>query len=351
MDSPVSKLTENMIIQLLPLSEAEQAFKEMIRLHPEFATCSTDMNARKIAAALPDFSGRQKILDLMNNRLTELDFIPDGYNVSIKKHLRYLPTIIHSHEFIEIYCVVNGNCQYLTGDLSIDLQQGDIMIVPPDVSHGVSVFSDECIAYNLLVRVSAFNTAFLGLLSDRDILADFFSRIICNAQPSSYVLFRCGPDSDVLDLVFCAAIEHDSDHKYRNRMVDSVLAGFFITLLRNHDQDVIVANPVQPNENVEIVEILNYLQANFKTLSIGDLSRKFNYSSRQMSRILREYTSHTFSELIHRIRLDVAVLLLKNPNISISQIIEAAGYSDASHFYRVFKAAYGCAPNAYRTSN
>ena len=42
---------------------------------------------------------------------------------------------LHSHTFYEILLCKSGNIQYLLGDKRFRIQQGDILLIPPGVSH------------------------------------------------------------------------------------------------------------------------------------------------------------------------------------------------------------------------
>ena len=97
-----------------------------------------------------------------------------------------------------------------------------------------------------------------------------------------------------------------------------------------------------------MIFILKYIDLHADTLTLKELSDFFNYSERQMARILKDYTGQTFTGLVQSTRMTKACRMLKHPDIPISDIIEAAGYSNASHFYDVFKKIYGMTPAQYR---
>ena len=51
---------------------------------------------------------------------------------------------------------------------------------------------------------------------------------------------------------------------------------------------------------------------------------------------------------MRELRARRAVELLANPAISLEQVVEAAGYTDVSHFYRSFRRDHGMTPAEYR---
>ena len=66
------------------------------------------------------------------------------------------------------------------------------------------------------------------------------------------------------------------------------------------------------------------------------------------TRIVKKQTGKTILEYGQSIYLDEAKQMLAETDKSISAIIEELGFSNRSHFYRLFKQAYGETPLDYR---
>jgi len=66
----------------------------------------------------------------------------------------------------------------------------------------------------------------------------------------------------------------------------------------------------------------------------------------------REFATHfdnlTFGEYIRKLRIDKALQLLDQPSYSLLDIAYLTGFSDQSHFTRVFKKIVGQSPSVYR---
>ena len=123
---------------------------------------------------------------------------------------------------------------------------------------------------------------------------------------------------------------------------------FFITLLRNHGANVIVPSLVEDDQNENLIFILKYIQEHFATVTLKELSSFFNYSERQLQRIIKSSTGMSFSENIQQLRMNQATRLLANPDISIAVISEELGYSDIGNFRQAFKKCFGMTPLEYR---
>ncbi|MBE5861118.1 MAG: 2-isopropylmalate synthase [Butyrivibrio sp.] len=100
-----------------------------------------------------------------------------------------------------------------------------------------------------------------------------------------------------------------------------------------------------------ISAILNYIQENYLTVTLDDLSREFYLSKPYLSKYIKEKSGMTFGENVKKIRLKKASILLKNGNMKVERVAEAAGYQNVEHFNRLFKKKYGMTPVQYRSSS
>ena len=284
----------------------------------------------------------------LSENLEEDLFFHKNLDCEIYQHFRYLPCNWHSHSFLEVLCVMRGSCCNYIQDQKLAMQTGDICIIAPNTQHAVSVFSDDCIVFNIILRTSTFETAFFGTLSENDVLSDFFMRTLYHSPTHPYLLFRTHGDHELFNYVGYAYEEFIGNRQYKNRMLNSIIDAFFITLLRNHGANVIVPSLIEDDQNENLMFILKYMQEHFATVTLKELSTFFNYSERQLQRIIKSSTGMSFSENIQQLCMNQATRLLANPDISIAVISEELGYSDTGNFRQAFKKCYAMTPLEYR---
>ena len=82
----------------------------------------------------------------------------------------------------------------------------------------------------------------------------------------------------------------------------------------------------------------------FKKIS-SELELNPSYLSREFSKYFEDMN---FGEYIRKIRIDKAIDLIQNSNYSLTKIAYLTGFSDQSHFTRIFKQHTGKSPSAYR---
>lgn len=287
---------------------------------------------------------------ILNTKLDESSFFRENYDTELYRHLRYLPAILHTHSFLEVVCMVEGSCTNYVRRQELHMKKGDICIIAPETEHAISAFSDDCIIINIILRVSTFEKAFFGVLSDNDVLSDFFMRTLYHSKTNPYLYFRTGDDRELFGYVLYAYEEFLGNRQYKVRFLNNIISAFFIILLRNHGSDVIVPeiDPQGCDENV--VFLLKYMQENFTSVTLGSLAEFFNYSERQIQRIIKKSTGMSFSENIQRLKMKRAAQLLRNPDRPVSEIAEELGYSDVGTFRHNFKKYFDSTPVEYRSS-
>ena len=106
----------------------------------------------------------------------------------------------------------------------------------------------------------------------------------------------------------------------------------------------------QNGKDERINAIINYIQENYQTVTLDDLSREFYLSKPYLSKYIKEKSGATFGENVKKIRLKKASTLLRNGNMKVERVAEASGYQNVEHFNRLFKKKYGMTPVQYRSS-
>ncbi len=100
-----------------------------------------------------------------------------------------------------------------------------------------------------------------------------------------------------------------------------------------------------------LLTILNYIQANYKDVTLEELSEKFHLSEPYISKYIKSKSGKTFVEHLASIRMKKAKTLLKNGNMTVENVALAVGYSNVEHFNRLFRRMFDKTPIQYRNDN
>ncbi|MCI8497677.1 MAG: AraC family transcriptional regulator [Clostridiales bacterium] len=282
-------------------------------------------------------------------RFTSEDrFFPDGYHIALVRHPRYKPPGWHGHDFFELIYVYSGACTHYIGDEVLEMQAGDFCILPPNMVHAMYTDRDDSLIVNVLIRKSTFDQVFLPLISGYDVLSNFFLHSLYQEQNNAYLLFSCGGDPFIRQMVRDMYDEYISRKPYSPSILIGQLTQLLGMLLRHHSEDVYKLVGERKPCPVNISRMLRYIQKNLRSVTLGDLAREFSYSESRCSTLIKQATGRNFRDIVREEKAHRAACLLRESSLSPAAIMEQVGYYDMSQFYKSFRTVYHTTPIQYR---
>lgn len=139
--------------------------------------------------------------------------------------------------------------------------------------------------------------------------------------------------------------KHLQKQKHTQSPTENLLLAVFNTYLDKQKSEKL-RTPKWARELKEIIQdqIDTNLSSSLKEIAEG-LQIHPSYVSREFSKY---FSNLSFGEYIRKLRIEKAIDLLANPDHTLSEVAYLTGFSDQSHFNRIFKAHTGQNPSAYR---
>lgn len=96
-------------------------------------------------------------------------------------------------------------------------------------------------------------------------------------------------------------------------------------------------------------EAKDFLHDNFSvSFNVQDVAEISGVHSAHLSRVFREKYNCTIGEYVRRLRAEYARQQILTTNLPLSEIAVTSGFSDQSHFNRIFKQFFNLTPREYR---
>lgn len=274
-------------------------------------------------------------------------FIAPGKDISVGRMLRYYPAHWHTSTYFSVYYCFSGSCPVHFQDEVLSLRRGSVLIVAPDVLHATPCLADDAVLAFYMMRAGTFETVFWKQLGEDNLLTRFFRLALSSAQATSYVWFETEGDPDVRRLLLQAYREHQEGLLYGTQMVNSLMSLFFLILLRRYEGSARLPRTEYFFWKHQFSAILSYIQTHYQNIKLQDVADRFHYSSKQVGRIVRDYTGESFQDLIRSMKMKKAASLLLEGRLSAQDIAEQTGYATLGSFYRSFKDYYGMPPQEW----
>ena len=272
--------------------------------------------------------------------------LTDNNSIVVQRHNRYAPAFVHHHTFFELVYVYDGRCSQTISGQEVSMHTGDVCIIPPEIEHSLSVF-DESIVINIMIRKDTLNTIFYNFLNTKNILSSFFINNIYAKHANDYIIFHTGSDIVLKEAFLRMLWENINMEKYYYQCISSCLTLCFHLLVRSYEDSVQMPT-FASKLDVQRYALIRYIQENYRDVNLCAIGERFHYTPEYASRIIKETTGMTFTEIVLRIRMEKAKEMLLNTSLTIASIAEEIGYDSQEHFIRVFKKNNHTTPTTFR---
>ncbi len=134
--------------------------------------------------------------------------------------------------------------------------------------------------------------------------------------------------------------------KHTQNPTESLLLDVYKKFLKQRSTEKRI--PLWAKELKEIIQ--DQIDTNL-SLSLQEVSQSLQVHPAYLSREFSKYfDSLSFGEYIRKLRIEKAIKLLESSTYSLSEIAYLTGFSDQSHFTRIFKKHMGLSPSVYKKS-
>lgn len=111
-----------------------------------------------------------------------------------------------------------------------------------------------------------------------------------------------------------------------------------------------VANQQQSRCNVVVNAVREFINAHYsEPVGLAEASRAVGRNPSYVSRLIKEHTGKSFTQLLTDKRIQEAKRLLKETSLKVGDVAQRVGYVNVRYFNRVFKAAVNMSAHDYRS--
>lgn len=247
---------------------------------------------------------------------------------------------LHSHSFYELlYCRNTCGTEYLAGTHRYRLQRGDIVLIPPGISHR------PLLPENMIEPYKRFVIWFSQDLVDR--LTLLYPNSSYHFLTDVFLVRTAGTSWEFLENLFRAGVQEAEQQKLG---WDEAVLGNTIQVLVQLQR--LLADRSAVPLRAEKPELLDRIIAHIEThledrLTLEDIASRFWVSESTISQTFRQKMGVSFHRCVTQRRLIAAKSLILE-GTSMEEVAESVGFTDYSTFYRAFRQEYGISPRHFK---
>jgi len=139
--------------------------------------------------------------------------------------------------------------------------------------------------------------------------------------------------------------------KYAGRDIAILCSkGFEIDIHRDSQSPFIIFNVQRDHGDEDIIKVQNFIEANIHSkIPVGELAVMLSLSRRNLERRFKKATGNTVMEYVQRVKIEAVKKSLESSRLSVNEVMNKVGYTDAKAFRIIFKKVTGLSPLQYRS--
>ncbi len=282
-------------------------------------------------------------MDGSRDVITGDKLLETGKQIAIRPHTRFTHFPEHTHDYVEIVYMCQGETRHHVNGTEIRLKQGELLMMGQHARQEIEPAGRDDIAVNFIVRPD-FLQGILSFLGNEEApLRSFILSCLSGDTETGYLYFRVAdvlPVQNLIENLLWTMISGYGNRRGIHRMT----LGLLMAELLEHTENLFLPSA----EEGIIIRALRYIEEHYRDGSLTELAGLLPYDVPALCRLIRTKTGMTYTELVQKKRLSQAAWFLTNTGKRVDEIANLVGYENVSYFHRIFSARFSMSPRQYR---
>lgn len=254
------------------------------------------------------------------------------------QHIYHIPE--HWHEDLEFLYILNGSLDFTVNGQTIHLHAGEgIMVNSKRIHSNHSEKGQYCEFYVALLHPQYYNVS--------TYVYQKYVAPALSANAFDYLfLTKDNWTGEIIDNMV-----NLFEKKVSPNTELEILEVAFRILRTIHENVDFSASKEEPSHQYTktFKEMMLYIQEHYmEKVSLDDIANAGNVGKTLCAKIFRRFSSKTPGEYLVHYRITRSIDLLRNTDMSITEIAYSTGFASASHYTKTFREIMGYTPNQYR---
>lgn len=252
----------------------------------------------------------------------------------------------HTHEFFQIYFISKGGLEHYVENESAHLNQGDMFIIPPGVTHYIYP-KPHTVFYSF-----SFMENFLPVQHETSKLSRNFLKFL-QTDENRHIKPKISMDTEEIlyvENIMAHMLKEFTEKPLAYTDTIQAYAQILVTTLAREYFSKTKQSISDHFENHKqfVLYCIEYIENNFsEQISLDEISRKSAMSKSNFCSLFAKLTGHSFNNYLNLCRIKNATEYIKR-GYKITALYGLCGYNDFSTFNRNFNKIMGMSPREYK---
>lgn len=265
--------------------------------------------------------------------------VPNGINLLYYQDIDYGKMFLHTHNFIEIMLVMEGQVSISHEGVLYSMSPGDISLVPSGLFHNTIIHEGTKKYERYVVHI---DNRMLNQVIKKHTNDFKLTKI------QTPLVFQCDAEDTFYLKFIMNQIAHNNNinDKFSMDVIRHCLYNIFVFFERKFHMP---KSSMPELSNPMVREVIEYINRNFTSteINVSDIAANFFVSEGYLSKLFKKFTGTTVYNYIIEKRLSYTRELI-NDGGSIQDSCYASGFCDYTSYLKAFKKKYSMTPTEYK---
>lgn len=250
---------------------------------------------------------------------------------------------LHYHDNIELILVTKGRIQLTVESTDYTISEGDTALINPNQYHSSCFYEDNSELYCIQIDNNLLQSHYLDAIEEK-----FITPVL---RGNTLFSNKIEADTEIADIIYDLYDTYYGESFGYELKIKSLLYKLLFLLYRSYVQKALPQEQylMLSMTRERINALLDYIHTHYREqIRLTDLVDVVHINKYYICKIFSHYTGQSILKYVNNYRLEKAIELLLNTNMTISQIAYEVGFSDFNYFSRIFKEFTHTTPSALR---
>lgn len=249
----------------------------------------------------------------------------------------------HTHDFLEIVYMFKGSAHHFVDDCEYVLSEGDLLFINYNSKHRFTV-NNSVIYADIIIKPEFVDASLSGTENAFDLLQlENFKEFTQKVDKANCFHHFSRDERGRFEPLIKIILNEQSQNLAGGEMIMHSAVNTILTFVFRK-----MALPMSDKFQMG-TKLLKYIKENCNEhITLEKVAQENHYSTAHLSRLFKKQTGCTFTEYLTNCRLEYACKLLRETELSVTQVCNEVGFSDRTKFHKLFLAKTGATPLKYK---
>ncbi|AFA46838.1 AraC family ligand binding domain-containing protein [Acetobacterium woodii] len=197
---------------------------------------------------------------------------------------RHIPK--HGHDFIEVFYTCKGIVQHIIQGNIVNVKKGELLFMSQNTVHEINPVSEEDVGVYFAFVPEFFHQINAMMEIDNTVAEFIFNSLLGSDKKTSYFHFQTATNKRIHNLIENMIEIILSGKQSSMKLLQNTMLLIFLEMIESFEESY--KNEMKQINGGNVMEVINYINQNYKNASLSELSKEMHISVAYLSQMIKK---------------------------------------------------------------